>query len=97
MAKGTASDLREQVELREGPEDRTIITFEYTYDLETPPKKRKFYSFVAVWVAQTGKWYSTGLGGGVPREATNDDLMKVLASENVKSAAVVTQTEKFKP
>lgn len=89
--------LREQVEMRVGPPDETVITFEYCYDLSVKKKSRMYYTFVSLWIAATGQWYTSGRGGGVPREASNEDLLKVLASANVKSARVAIEFSAFKP
>lgn len=93
----TADILREQVDIRKGPADKTLITFEYAYDLEPKPKKREYYTFVGVWIEKQGKWYVTGIGNGVPRECDNDSLMKIIAGGHVKSASVATALEAFKP
>lgn len=97
-AENEADALREQVEQRKGPSNKTIITFEYTYNEPTEKKRqRKYYTFVALWIADQAKWYVSGLGGGVPRESTHDELMKILASWRVKKASVATHFEQFKP
>jgi hypothetical protein len=92
-----AVDLREKVESREGPDDRTIIVFEYVYEMSGKKKDWEYYTFVAVWIEDKGRWFCSGIGNGVPREADNDTLMKILASKHVKSASVVTEVEAFKP
>jgi hypothetical protein len=97
MENPVAEDLRLQVELKVGPEDRTIISFEYCYDTSVSKKHREYYTFVAIWIEATGTWYSTGRAGGVPKECAHDDMVKVLASHNVKSAHVVTELTPFKP
>jgi hypothetical protein len=93
----TAEFLRERVEAREGPANKTIITFEYSYNPEAKKKEREWYTFVSIWIAKQGKWYNTGVGNGVPRECSNDALMNILASRHVKSAAVATVLDRFKP
>jgi hypothetical protein len=92
-----ADILREQVDIRKGPADKTLITFEYAYDLGVKPKKRDYYTFIAVWIEKQGKWYVSGVGNGVPRECDNDSLMKIIAGGHVKSASVATALETFKP
>ena len=95
----SASDvLRQHVEDRKGPSDKTVIVFEYTYDESTVKEKRRtYYTFVALWIEGQGKWYCTGLGGAVPREPTHEELMKVLASWRVKRASVAIEFDQFKP
>lgn len=92
-----ADVLRDQVEIRQGPLDKTIITFEYAYDLSVKKKKRDYYTFVSVWIADKGRWFNSGTGSGVPRDCEHEALMKIVASAHVKSASVVTALEAFKP
>jgi hypothetical protein len=93
-----ADILREQIEQRKGPSDKTVIVFEYTYDDVTVKKRRRtYYTFVAIWIEQQGKWYCSGLGGGVPREPSHEELMKILASFRVKKASVAIDFDRFKP
>lgn len=94
---GIAADLREQVELKEGPEDNTVVVFEYCYDLSLKPKKRLYYTFAAIYIEATGNWYSSGQGGGVPREAKHEAFMTLIASSSVKAAWVADTFTKFKP
>jgi hypothetical protein len=92
-----ARELREQVELRMGPPNKTVIAFAYCYDTSVKKKRRVYYDFIALWIAETGQWYCTGRGGGVPRESSHEDFMKVLGSHNVKSASVLSGAIPFKP
>lgn len=94
---GIERALREQVAQFEGPDDGTTIKFEYCYEPSAKKKDREYYTFVSVWIAKQGKWYTTGVGNGVPRESDHAALMKVLASHHVKSAYVATEFIGFKP
>jgi hypothetical protein len=97
VAESVAGILREQVEVRKGPSDETIIVFEYCYDTTAKKKERVYYTFVSIWIESQGNWYSSGRGGGVPRESTHDEFMKILASHHVRKASVATEFEQFKP
>jgi hypothetical protein len=94
----TADILREQVEARRGPDDKTVIIFDYVYDLSVKKKHRTVYTFVAVWIEAQNKWYVTGEAGNIiGNSATHENLMTTLAKPNVIQATVVTEAEVFKP
>jgi hypothetical protein len=97
MDPSLVETLREQVAIRQGPDDKTIILFDYCYDTSVKRKRRVYYDFIAIWIAETGNWYCTGRGGGVPRETTHDELMKILGSTHVRRASVAVAFEAFKP
>ena len=94
--------LREQVEQWGGPSDLTIVRFHYTFDdmgqTDYGRKiKRRYYVYTAIWIADQGKWYITGVSDSVRRTQTNSEFMALLASEKTKRAEVAVAFEGFKP
>jgi hypothetical protein len=96
-----ASDvLREQVEAQNPIDDGTIVTFEYTWqigdDYENVKKsKRRYYTYAALWIS--GSWHVTGNNNSLPRNYDHAQFVKMLATPNVRRAAVATKFEGFKP
>lgn len=91
--------LREQVDLRQGPDDGTIVSFSYVFDLETKKKHRKAYTYVAVWIEEQGRWYLSGLNarGHLGETLEHTAFLGVLARPNTRKAWVMTGRERFKP
>lgn len=94
--------LREQVALWGGPSDLTVVRFDYTFDDKGQTDygrkiKRRYYTYVAIWIADQGKWYISGINDSIRRYQTNADFMALLASEKTKRAEVATAFEGFKP
>lgn len=95
--------LREQVAQYQGPSDGTVVRFEYTFDSKGQrddygkKRRRRYYTYVALWVDDASKWYLTGLSGALAREMKHTDFMTLLATENTKRAEVVVGWDGFKP
>ena len=98
----TAARLAEQIDLHSGPEDGTVVRFDYTFDGEDERNdwgkkiKRRYYTYVAVWIRDAAKWYLTGVSNGLPRELKNDDFMVTLASGKTRRVQVATVFDKIK-
>lgn len=94
----TADILREQVETRRGPDDKTVVVFDYCYDLKVKKKKRELYSYSAVYIASQDKWFISGINTGVvPRDIGHLEFMTLLSKPNVITAQVAVAFETFKP
>ena len=92
-----AGTLREEVESRQGPEDGTVVRFQYCYDLTAKKKERTYYMYVAVFVADKDRWFISGQGSSISREQSHRELMELLAKPSTITADVATGFDTFKP
>jgi hypothetical protein len=98
MAKSIAQKLRKEVESNTTPKKGTVVVF--TYVQYPDQKKRKNQGRFECVAVATGSlvWQLTDeRGGAISRSQNHVDFVRLLGGPNVRKAAVVTKTERFKP
>lgn len=92
-----AAVLREQVADRQGPEDGTVVRFEYNFDLAKTKKERVLYTYTAIFIAATDRWYVSGQGDALNKAYSQTSFLDLLGKPNTVSAKVAIKFEAFKP
>lgn len=93
-----AATLREQVDAKKGPDNGTVVTFDYVFDLESKPKHQKVYTYAAIWIADQNRWYLSGASRSAIGEVhEHDAFISIIARPNTKKAWVLNGKARFKP
>lgn len=92
-----ATELRDALDQRKGPEDGTIVRFVYEFDQAPKKKDRTQYTYAAIWIAKTDRWYVSGQGDSLNKAYTHAAFLDLLAKSNAVSADVAGKFAPFKP
>lgn len=94
------TNLREQIDLNSGPEDGTVVRFDYTFESKGKTDygrkvKRRYYTYAAIWIADTNCWHLTGRGN-LTETQNNREFMALLASSSARRVKVATVLDAIK-